>query len=204
MQHPYQHDHIVPHLVKYGYCITPAFLSAADVQTLRTEVDILWREGEFQAASIGRGASEQRQPEIRGDFIYWLNPSDLTPTQTIYWHRIDQLRQQLNHELFLNVQEFEAHLAVYPAGAFYKRHLDQHQNTQRRQIACILYLNVDWNSADGGQLRIYPDAEDENEFIEVEPLGGTLICFRCDTIYHEVLSAQRERVSLTGWLCRRS
>ena len=198
-----KNDTIIHDLVSHGYCVVPNYVSAESIKTLHTEVNNLWQEGEFKAASIGRERTENRQPEIRGDFIHWLTPSELTPTQATYWQQIDQLRQLINRTLFLNVQEYEAHLAVYPAGAFYKRHLDQHRNTQRRQIACILYLNADWDSADGGQLRIYPNTEDESHFIEVDPLGGTLVCFRCDTIYHEVLPARHDRVSLTGWLVRR-
>lgn len=202
MQNETQLDEIIPNLIDHGFSITLKFASADQVNGLVSDIDQLWSTGEFKAAAIGRGTDQQRQPEIRGDFIHWLAPSELTPAQATYWERIDQLRQRLNRELFLNVQEFEAHLAVYPAGTFYKRHLDQHQNTQRRQIACIFYLNNDWQPADGGHLRIYPETGNWDHFVEVPPVGGTLVCFRCDTIFHEVLPAQRQRMSLTGWLCR--
>ena len=197
-----QQNQILHNLIESGYSITPAFITTNEVQTMRREVDYLWEEGEFKAATIGRGDQQQRQPEIRGDLIRWLNETDLTPIQAIYWQQINQLRQLLNRELFLNLQEFEAHLAVYPAGSFYKRHLDQHRHTQRRQIACILYLNIDWQPTDEGQLRIYPQANDWDRYIDVKPQGGTFVCFRCDTIFHEVRPSRCERASLTGWLCR--
>ncbi len=197
-------DVISDQLATTGYCVIPNFATAQEVLTLQQEAKSLWREGEFARASIGRGANRQFQPEIRSDFIHWLDEYALSVPQATYCQRIDQLRQHINQTLFFNVQEFEAHLAIYPAGAYYKRHLDQHQQTQRRQIACILYLNLGWESADGGQLRIYPEAERWDHFVDVTPYGGTFVCFRCDTIYHEVLPATRERYSLTGWLCRRN
>ena len=198
-----QQDDIIHDLIEHGYSVVSNFVAADAVQALRADVNRLWSEGDFKAAAIGRGAGEQRQTEIRGDFIHWLSPTELTLAQAPYWDRIDQLRQRINRELFLNVQEFEAHLALYLAGAFYKRHLDQHQNTQRRQIACILYLNDGWKPADGGYLRIYPKMGNWEQTVDVLPQGGTFVCFRCDTIVHEVLPATRQRMSLTGWLCRR-
>lgn len=203
MQIDSQQDEIIHQIIEQGYSVIPDFVGDNVVQALQTDVDRLWSTGDFKAAAIGRGGGEQRQAEIRGDFIHWLSPAELTPAQATYWEQIDQLRQRINRELFLNVQEFEAHLAVYPAGAFYKRHLDQHQNTQRRQVACLLYLNAGWQPADGGYLRIYPEAGNWEHTVDVSPRGGTLVCFRCDTIAHEVLPATRQRMSLTGWLCRR-
>ncbi len=198
-----QQDEIIHDLIKQGHSVVSNFVTADAVKALRADVHKLWAEGDFKAAAIGRGAEEQRQTEIRGDFIHWLSPTNLTPAQATYWERIDQLRQRINRELFLNVQEFEAHFVLYPTGAFYKRHLDQHHGTQRRQIACLLYLNAGWQPADGGYLRMYPEAGNWEHTVDVSPQGGTLVCFRCDTIVHEVLPATRQRMSLTGWLCRR-
>lgn len=196
------HDEIVAQLATTGFYVHRNFLPMRDVLALNQETEKLWREGEFTKAGIGR--NRQLQPEIRSDFIHWLDETGLTPTQAAYWQQIEQLRQNINRTLYLNVQAFEAHLAIYPAGAFYKRHLDQHRQTQRRQVACILYLNLGWEHGNGGQLRIYPEAEQWDQYVDVEPHGGTLVCFRCDTIYHEVLPAKQERYSLTGWLCRRA
>lgn len=195
---------ILEAIATVGYGVFPNFLSAADVKVLGDEAEALWRQGDFMEATVGKGSERQRRSEIRADFIHWLAEGELTPAQQRYWGFIDGLRHEINQAFYLNVQDFEAHLAIYPTGAFYKRHLDQHRQTQRRQIACILYLNADWEASDGGQLRIYPEEDDWERFVDVVPRGGTFVCFRCDTIYHEVLPASRQRVSLTGWLCRRA
>ena len=80
----------------------------------------------------------------------------------------------------------------------------------------ILYLNENWQAEQGGQLRLYTDATAENEgnvegdlqqgrqdYVDIEPQGGTLVLFLSERFYHEVLPATRERLSLTGWLRRR-
>jgi SM-20-related protein len=87
---------------------------------------------------------------------------------------------------------------VYPAGAFYKRHRDQHRGSLERLISCVVYLNNEWAESDGGQLRIYD--EDGTDFTDITPQAGTVVCFRSDTVEHEVMPALRERYSLTGWL----
>ena len=40
--------------------------------------------------------------------------------------------------------------------------------------------------------------------IDVQPLGGTLVCFLAERFEHEVLPARRERLSVTGWFRARS
>ena len=39
--------------------------------------------------------------------------------------------------------------------------------------------------------------------IVVSPVGGTLVIFKSAVFAHQVLSASRERLSLTGWFLRR-
>jgi SM-20-related protein len=197
-----KNSEIIQHLVEDGYAIIPDFMNGEAVATLRQEAESLWRENNFAQAAVGRGAARQQQTEIRADFVHWLSAPELTPVQKRYWNAIDALRLLFNQTFFLNLRDFEAHLAIYPPGAFYKRHLDQHRQTQRRQITCILYLNENWQQEDGGELRIYPETGKWTHHLDTAPIGGTLVCFRSDALYHEVLPAQKQRYSLTGWLCR--
>jgi SM-20-related protein len=67
-----------------------------------------------------------------------------------------------------------------------------------------LYLNNNWHSDDGGQLRMFLDKKDETKFIDITPQSGTLVVFLSSDFLHEVLLAKRERMSVTGWFRTRS
>lgn len=193
---------ITADLAATGWSVCPDFLPAEQARALARESRELWQEGDFRRAAIGRGSGLQVRDEVRGDHVRWLEESTLTPAQRCYWDQLDRLRCALNQELFLGLCDFEGHLAVYPPGAFYRRHLDQHQKTGRRVVSVILYLNESWQESDGGQLRLYLDDSGE-QWRDVVPIAGTLACFLSAGFYHEVLPATRERISLTGWFRRR-
>lgn len=113
---------------------------------------------------------------------------------------MDGLRQAINQGLFLGLEDFECHFALYPPGAFYKRHLDRFRDDDRRMVSAVLYLNEGWQPEDGGQLRMFLDGDREHD---VQPRAGTLVVFLSGDVPHEVLPAGRERLSLTGWFRRR-
>ncbi len=195
---------IAAQLAEQGWALSEEFLSTAELLALAQEARRLWRQGDFKAAGIGRGSGFRIRPEIRGDSILWLEPDRLTPAQMKYWSEIEKLRRRLNQELFLGLREFEAHYAVYPPGACYRKHLDRFSTSDERAISCSLYLNFGWRQQDRGQLRLYPRQDDPEAVVEISPQAGTFVIFRSDTIYHEVLSPLKERFSLTGWFKRRS
>jgi SM-20-related protein len=102
----------------------------------------------------------------------------------------------LNQALYLSLKDYEVHMTVYPAGSYYKRHLDQFKHDDHRKLSVICYLNNNWEESNGGQLRMFlPD--NSKDFL---PLAGRLVCFRSDQIEHEVRASNRERLSLTGWI----
>jgi SM-20-related protein len=194
-------DEIIDALVEPGWIVRQGLFPDDYLRELVAEVQSLWQAGDFRRAKIGQGDAQTVQTEIRSDFIHWLDPEQLTPLQQRYWDFIQQLRETINRTLYLGLVNFEAHFAVYPAGAYYKKHLDQFKTTQHRMVTCLLYLNEAWQAEDGGQLRIYDPADPAGEtHYEVLPTFGTFVCFRSDLIYHEVLPSRRERFSLTGWL----
>jgi SM-20-related protein len=170
------------------------------LKELLKEEQELWKKGDFHRAKVGTGNNEQLRSEIRSDHVLWLDEDNLTSLQEIYWNEIDRLRRLLNEAFYIGLKKFEAHFAVYPPGSFYKKHLDQFKSVKERIISCILYLNEDWESSFGGQLRIFTSADHLEEYIDIDPLPGTFVCFRSDQIYHEVLPANKERFSITGWL----
>ena len=98
-----------------GYVVLPDFIPASLVTALRHELREQDASGQFHAAGIGRGAAQQIQRQIRGDRIAWLEAS--WPAAAAYLQLLDDLRQQLNRELFLGIAEYEAHYACYEPGS---------------------------------------------------------------------------------------
>lgn len=194
---------IVEALAERGWCVDEAFLSAEEVARLAAESRALWENGAFRQAGVGVGAERRVRPEIRRDHVLWLTDEEATPAQLRYFARVETLRRMLNGALYLGLFDFEAHLTVYPPGAFYRRHLDRFRAVATRTVSLILYLNEEWPEGAGGELRLYLEEGDEvgvSPHVGVPPRGGTLVAFLSDRFYHEVLPATRERLSLTGWL----
>ena len=106
----------------------------------------------------------------------------------------------MNRGLFLGLQDYQGHFAVYPRGASYARHFDRLVGSDVRAISAALYLNDAWQPGHGGQLRIYTGGGRSEDVL---PLGGRLVAFPSDRFEHEVLPATRERMSFTGWFRRR-
>lgn len=197
-------ERIARELGESGWSVCADFLPPEQIAALAGELRGRWTEGGFRAAGVGSGAQHQLQPDIRSDRVCWLDETAQTPAQAPYLAALEELRLAINRELFLGLFDFEGHMAIYPPGSFYRRHLDQFQGVAHRKVSAILYLNDIWQAEDGGQLRIYLDESENGNFIDVLPQGGTLACFLSERFYHEVLPATRERLSVTGWFRVRS
>lgn len=193
-------DEIVAALAEPGWCVVPDFLDAAETAALRSECLNMHSQGAFHRAGVGRGTSEIRS-EIRGDQVFWIDEVLAGPALQFVLTKLEALRQVVNQHLFLGLFDVELHYAVYPPGAGYRRHLDRFQDDDRRTLTVILYLNDNWSPADGGLLRFWPSQGEAA--LEIEPAGGTLVTFLSDRFWHEVLPAQRQRMSLTGWFRHR-
>lgn len=192
--------HLVEGLADQGWAVAEGFLAPEAVAGLAEEVRQLQEAGAFRQAGVGRGTEQGVRSEVRGDQIHWLNEEALTPAQAPYWSAMEALRQELNRELFLGLASFEAHYAVYPPGAFYRKHLDRFAKSDERTISSVFYLNEGWSEEKGGQLRLHLPAG----HLDVVPRAGTFAAFRSDTVYHEVLPATDFRFSITAWFRRRS
>ena len=180
-----------------GYAIVPDFISTSEMTALVGDLRALQQSGEMRGAGVGKDAEVTNH--VRGDFIHWIEGSGTSPAQQTYLQRLEKLRLAFNQTLYLGLFEFEGHFASYPPGAFYRKHLDQFQHDSQRALTCILYLNDAWQEGDGGQLRMYLDAEDDSVYRDIPPQGGTLVTFLSARYWHEVLPARRERLSITGW-----
>lgn len=190
-----QFELIADGLAEKGYGIAENFLSKEEVAAIRG-LKVLQSDIEtLQKAGIGK-ENKQINEAVRGDHIQWIDAATAPMELKIVLEKIESLRTYLNRTLFLGLKDFEVHIARYPAGAGYKRHLDQFKKDDHRKISVVCYLNEGWKAEDGGQLKMYfPDHS-----LEVLPEGGKLICFKSDLIEHEVIPAGRERASLTGWM----
>lgn len=197
------YDTIALDLAGQGWSVTPHFLPPAQIAALAEELHNRWDDGAFRAAGIGVGETLRVRPEVRNDRVHWLEETPQTAAEAPYFAALEGLRLAINRQMFLGLFSFEGHMTLYPPGSFYRKHLDQFQGVAYRKISAILYLNPDWQTHDGGQLRIYLDAPGdagaEGEYLDVLPQGGTLVTFLSDRFHHEVLPTARERMSITGW-----
>lgn len=190
---------IIDDLVTHGWSQQPVFLPQTLTAELAQECRARSIAGELAPAAIGRGGGQIVNEGIRSDHILWLEAGQSAAGDQ-YLALLNELRQALNRELFLGLEELECHFALYPPGGYYLRHLDRFRDDDCRTVTVVAYLNApDWLPKHGGALRLHlPDGPQD-----VVPLGGTLICFMSDRIEHEVLPATRPRLSLTGWFRRR-
>ncbi|MFC3094526.1 2OG-Fe(II) oxygenase [Alteromonas sediminis] len=150
----------------------------------------------FKTAGIGRQSDYEVNQFVRNDNIAWIYGDD--PVEQDWLGFSDALMRHLNRTLFLGLTSFESHFARYPAGHFYKRHLDAFKGHSNRKVSMVLYLNHNWTLDDGGELVIYKDDIDRNG-IKVQPGFATLALFLSEDFPHEVLPASRQRLSVAGW-----
>lgn len=195
---------IAQDLAARGWSLSEDFLPPLMVSQLRRDAQSDWQSGQFRQAGVGRGGQLQVRPEVRNDWVRWLDPQVCSGAQRCYLNALEELRLTLNRELYLGLFEYEGHLALYRPGSYYRKHLDQFQDLGLRTLSCILYLNPGWHPVDGGQLRIYTDPDNPERYREILPLGGRLVCFCSAQFLHQVMPARRSRFSITGWFKQRA
>lgn len=187
-----------------GYAIIDDAFPIELLYDLQLQVKLLDAD-QFKSAGVGRATDFQTNSDIRSDHILWLD--DQHPENLKYFNWSEALRLELNQQFYLGLADYECMFAHYSVGAFYQKHVDafkrttNHQNNHQRRhrkISTILYLNPDWQAADGGELLLYKHAQ-QQPFKRVLPQLGRLVVFLSEDFPHEVLPANRSRFSLTGW-----
>ncbi|MFY0728365.1 2OG-Fe(II) oxygenase [Pseudomonas sp. NFX15] len=202
MQIPSDHPlllRIVDDLAEHGWSQQNIFLPEDLTQALAAECRQRAAEGELAPAAVGRGPTSEIREGIRGDHIQWIDPGQAEACDS-YLSLMDSLREAINRGLFMGLEDFESHFAMYPPGAFYLKHVDRFRDDDRRRVSAVVYLNDHWLPEHGGQLRMYLD---NGRVHDVQPIGGCLVVFLSGEVPHEVLPALRDRLSLTGWFRRR-
>lgn len=188
-------------LATEDWALLPDFLVPAEIAALQA----YWSANESRALLAKVSANATLNPEIRGDRILWLNGGD-APAVDALFARLHQLRIELNRELFLNLHDFEAHLAFYPPGSRYQAHYDQPRKRGepegRRLISMVIYLNSHWREGDGGELILWADEQTREALVRIEPLAGRAALFRSADVFHEVALARAPRLSITVWFRR--
>ncbi|WP_213878398.1 2OG-Fe(II) oxygenase [Pseudomonas sp. dw_358] len=190
---------IVDDLAEHGWSQQDVFIPESLTLALATECHERAAAGQLAPAAVGRGEAQEVREGIRGDHIQWLEPGESAACDA-YLMLMGHVRLALNRGLFLGLEDYESHFAMYPPGAFYRRHVDRFRDDDRRMVSAVLYLNEGWQPEHGGQLRMYLKGGREHD---INPVGGSLVLFLSGEMPHEVLLAHHERLSLTGWFRRR-
>lgn len=192
---------LITDLLERSWAVDTAFASASQMQVLSAEARQLWQRGAFHAAGIGRNA--EKHTEVRSDQVLWLDHGITPEALGFVAESLEPLREAINAVAYLGLYEFEGHLAFYPPGAFYARHLDQFRDQGERLVSVVLYLNEGWLPEEGGELCLYTPESHQEPAARITPQAGTLVCMLSEQVPHEVQPATRERWSLTGWFRRR-
>ena len=155
------------------YAVVDGILGPAASAALRREVVATRELGRLTASKLAGGRDGNKltytHAAVRGDLIGWFDGDEpeLWGEQALnrYLQKVDTLVAQLaGHvpDLAGISTRSKAMVACYPGnGARYIKHCDNSCDTGRgdrcngRRLTAIIYLNPDWQPADGGELRLY-------------------------------------------------
>mmetsp|Transcript_20711 Transcript_20711/g.35338 ORF Transcript_20711/g.35338 Transcript_20711/m.35338 type:complete len:315 (-) Transcript_20711:96-1040(-) len=216
-------------LSEKGYVVIDNFLPRDLVDDVRDDILNLRSEGAFKEAKIGQDSTNELNKNIRiaetcflgrnRPELLKLGENSIRDRSGGLYDILDNLCDSLSD---LSMKDSATPLdrslnellyAYYPEGGFYRRHRDAIPNSASvlRKYSLLLYLNRDgWSpDKDAGQLRMHLDGGGDEcppgvqpNFIDVDPLGGTLVLFKSEAIPHEVLNTMSERFALVGWFNR--
>ena len=178
-----------------GYMLLKNVLSEDENLILANFIRNMHQEGKWSKAQIGKGHEVAVDLEQRGDYIHWLDEENSNPVLDSYWRLMSQIQTTLNRHFYMGLNFYEAHLACYPSGTFYRRHRDKHKNGSTRKVSFVYYLNPSWDESKGGLLKIY---DENNVKATIVPIIGHCIVFLSE-IEHEVTISNDLRYSITGW-----
>lgn len=187
---------LIDGLVEKRWFVAENYLPKALCNQLQQDLLLLHEQSLLSPAGIGRGKNHLLNEEVRGDYTHWLDGSSLA--QQSYLALMRELKNTLNRELFLGLFEYECHYALYPAGAFYKKHVDSFRGQTNRKVTTVVYLNSAWQTKDAGEMRLY-HPKTQQPLLDVAPRSGTLVCFMSEDLPHEVLPTNADRTSIAGW-----
>jgi len=183
---------IIDALVKDGYII---ITDALDPQLATNLKQFALDETNYKQAGISSNSDLHLDKNRRRDKIQWLSDNEVSQSEFLAFS--NTLKEKLNRELYLGINYYESHFAIYGEGDFYETHIDAFKHSKNRVVTTVYYLNDDWDEKDGGELIIYD--ENNNFLTKVVPHANTLIVFLSDKFPHEVKPAKKKRYSIAGW-----
>ncbi|MEO8769903.1 MAG: 2OG-Fe(II) oxygenase [Ferruginibacter sp.] len=149
------------------------------------------------SAGTGNDVNVTHNKLFRSDVIYWLDRKHNDQYENEFFDLMDNFVSHLNSTCYTGITGYEFHYTLYAAGNFYKKHLDQFRNNDSRKYSMIMYLNKNWKQEDGGELCIH---HEDNQLQNISPQNGKAVFFKSSELEHEVLVANKSRMSITGWL----
>ncbi|WP_082215266.1 2OG-Fe(II) oxygenase [Dyadobacter psychrophilus] len=176
--------------------IAKDFLSAPLASNLKANLMSLLATNQLLSAGTGNDTKVVHDQLYRSDSIYWLDRKHNDPHENDFFDLMDQFVEHLNRTCYTGITGYEFHYALYQSGSFYKKHFDQFRNNSSRQYSMIMYLNTNWTSGDGGELRIHNTDHEQ----DIAPTNGKSVFFKSSELEHEVLLTNKPRMSVTGWL----
>jgi SM-20-related protein len=176
--------------------IAENFLSLPLAAHLKDNLVALYAENKLIAAGTGNNTLVTHDKLFRSDVIYWLDRKHDDAYENAFFDLMDSFISYLNSTCYTGITGYEFHYTLYQTGSFYRKHLDQFRNNSSRKYSMIMYLNTDWQLADGGELCIHHEDSTQN----ISPLNGKSVFFKSSELEHEVLLTNKPRMSITGWL----
>lgn len=191
-------DLLIDSYLENNVGITANFLTPALSAGLRKNILQLQHDDMMSAAGIGNDEMKDPNQKMRSDQIYWMDREHENSFENEFLSLAEDFIGRLNETCYTGINSYEFHYAVYEEGSFYKRHKDRFANDSNRKYSLISYLNDDWMEEDGGQLLLYQNGETQ----KIQPHAQTAVFFKSDETEHEVVRANRSRMSVSGWLKR--
>ncbi|MBK9480634.1 MAG: 2OG-Fe(II) oxygenase [Bacteroidetes bacterium] len=189
-------DSIIDSYLEHKVGIVENFLTPSLSNHLKDNLHVLYRQNQLLDAGTGNDIEVNHDKKIRSDKIFWLDRIHQNKYENDFFDLMDRFIIYLNQTCYTGITGYEFHYALYEKGSFYKKHVDQFRNNKKRVYSMIMYLNSDWQIGDGGELCIY----NEDDCQHISPTQGKSVFFKSDELEHEVLLANKPRMSITGWL----
>jgi SM-20-related protein len=196
MAHPF--DTLIDTYLDNNIGIDAGFLSKALSDGLHQNILQLQKENKMTMAGIGNDDVKDATQKIRSDSIYWMDKKHDNVFEQEFLSQVEEFIGHLNNTCYTGINSYEFHYAVYEEGSSYKRHRDQFKTDNNRKFSLINYLNDDWMEENGGQLLVYQNGNIQ----KIQPNAQKAVFFKSDEMEHEVAKANRERMSISGWLKR--
>lgn len=187
---------LIDSFIKDKVGIADLFLNETLSGHLKNNLTRLYQGNQLLSAGTGNETIVVPDKLFRSDRIYWLDRSHNDPHENAFFDLMDGFVSYLNSTCYTGITGYEFHYTLYEKGSFYKKHLDQFRTNTSRQYSMIMYLNADWQLADGGELCVHHADGLQN----IPPMDGKSVFFKSSELEHEVLITNKPRMSITGWL----